>query len=81
MLTGLHIKAARAVLGWSVKELAERSGVKYGTIRSIEDQPGVPNTSAQYLAALEVTFRDLGIDFGAGDRDSISWLPAKLDPN
>lgn len=73
MLTGLHIKAARAVLGWSVKELAERSGVKYGTIRSIEDQPGVPNTNAQFLAAIRTELESHGIEFDRAMANSVSW--------
>lgn len=32
-----HVRAARGFLGWSAHELADRSGIPYGTIRRIED--------------------------------------------
>lgn len=60
-LTAHQIRAARALLGWSQKELAERSSVTRRTIALIEE-----GKSAQYQrtdARLRETFEALGVGF------------------
>ncbi|SEH34313.1 hypothetical protein SAMN02799636_01590 [Methylobacterium sp. 275MFSha3.1] len=42
MVTGAQIRMARGYLRWSVKELAEASGVSSATIKRLELEDGVP---------------------------------------
>jgi len=57
MITGLQIRAARAIVRWSVEELAKNANVGVMTIRRAEADDGVtsmlPNNAAAVRAALE----------------------------
>ena len=44
LISGCQMRAARAIVGWSVRDLAEASGVSGSTIRRIEEEGGVPET-------------------------------------
>lgn len=63
MLTGGQIRAARALLQWSVAELAERAAVERHTIMRIEKANGVPPTRAQTLNDLKTVLEKAGIEF------------------
>lgn len=64
LLTGVHIRMARAALGWSVAETAEKSGVSTSTIKRIESaETGVPNVFTSNLDALKQLFERSGIAF------------------
>ncbi|TXN65128.1 helix-turn-helix transcriptional regulator [Methylobacterium sp. WL6] len=74
MLTAAQIRMARGCLRWSVKELAEASGVSSATIRRMEEGEGVPNSLADNLGKLQRTLEAAGLEFipenggGAGIR-------------
>lgn len=62
MLTREQIKAARAMLDWSQKVLAEKcDGVSEPTIKLIET--GKINSTPETLGAIQKTFEDAGIEF------------------
>ena len=63
MLTSAQIRAARALLDWQMKQLAEASGVSAATIQRIERQSGVPNTQGRTLLDLKRAFEDAGVEF------------------
>ena len=68
MITIRHVKAARALLGWTQSDLAQHSGVSEPTIKRLEsanDGPlgGRENTADKIINAL----RDAGIEFSNGD--------------
>ncbi|GGC23935.1 transcriptional regulator [Marivita lacus] len=63
MLTGPQIRCARAALGWSLADLAERSAVSLSTIRRAEAKIGVPEINLPNLEALKSTFEAAGIEF------------------
>ena len=68
MLTGAQIRAGRAILGWSAKELAARSGLSYATIQRAESSDAMPSMSAPRLAGLKATMEAGGLVFmDAGD--------------
>ena len=52
MLTGSQMRMARGYLRWSVKELAEASGVSGTTIKRMEDGDGVPKSISDNLIAI-----------------------------
>jgi len=68
VITGDQIRAARALLNWSARELAENCGLGVATIRRMELVAGVPSSNAQNLDRVQRTFEEFGIEF-IGDPD------------
>jgi len=74
VITSGQIKAARALIGMTATELAEKSGVAYTTIVRIESSGGVPSGQVKTLDAVQRTLEKVGIEFlgtpddGAGVR-------------
>jgi transcriptional regulator with XRE-family HTH domain len=63
MLSSSQLRAARALLGWSGQELAEKSGVGVTTLRRYELQEGIPTANTKVLLALKHTLENAGIEF------------------
>lgn len=63
MISVRQIKAARALLGWSATELAERCGIGSATVKRYELQDGYPKATVQNLAAIQAVFEDAGVEF------------------
>ncbi len=68
MITGLQIRAAKALLRWSAKELAKRAGVGAATVRRFELIDGIPSANIRTIEAIKRTLEEAGIEFiGAPD--------------
>ena len=67
MLTGIHIRMARAALKWSADELAGKVGVAASTIRRLENSTGTPNALTQTIENIEIAFADEGVTFVHGE--------------
>ena len=63
ILSASQIRAARALLGWSGKDLAAVSGVGITTIRRYELQEGIPAGSTSVLATIKAAFEGVGVQF------------------
>ncbi|OIN02919.1 transcriptional regulator [Polynucleobacter sp. MWH-Tro8-2-5-gr] len=63
MITSCQIRAARALINWSARELANKSGVGVATIRRMELAEGVPSSNAQNLELIKKTLEMLGVQF------------------
>jgi transcriptional regulator with XRE-family HTH domain len=63
VLSSSQIRAARALLGWSGTNLAEKSGVGITTLRRYELQKGIPSANTTVLLALKETLEQTGIEF------------------
>jgi transcriptional regulator with XRE-family HTH domain len=63
MLTGAQIRAARAALGLSALELAERAGVALKTINRFEATDGVPPSRSSTLLDVRRALEAAGIEF------------------
>jgi len=69
-----QIRAARSLLKWTGKDLAEASGVAFSTLMRLETGEGVPSAQAKTLDAIQKAFEKTGIEFigtpddGAGVR-------------
>jgi transcriptional regulator with XRE-family HTH domain len=63
MVSSSQIKAARAMLGWSAIELANRSGVGSASIKRYEVQDGVPVANTKNLMAIRNALEDSGVEF------------------
>jgi transcriptional regulator with XRE-family HTH domain len=68
-LTPEACRAARAILQWSMRDLAERSGVKHTTIHAIENgsKPRAA-TEAKLVAAFEAAGVEITNGTGTGAR-------------
>jgi transcriptional regulator with XRE-family HTH domain len=71
MISGAQIRAARAFLGWTVKELAQKANVGISTIQRIENAAGPPNALVSNLASIQSTLESAGIEFTNGDAPGI----------
>jgi ribosome-binding protein aMBF1 (putative translation factor) len=63
MITGRQIRMARAALGWTVAELAERSGVSTSAIQRAEAVVGMPTMKSTNLFKLQRTLELGGVRF------------------
>ncbi|MDI6026723.1 helix-turn-helix transcriptional regulator [Corticibacterium sp. UT-5YL-CI-8] len=63
MLTGSQIRAARALLKWSGRDLAERSGVSYPALQRAEAVDDMPNMQTRNLAAIKTALESGGALF------------------
>jgi hypothetical protein len=63
MVSSSQIKAARAMLGWSAIELANRSGIGSASIKRYEVQQGIPIANTKNLMVIRNTFEEAGIEF------------------
>ena len=63
MLSSSQLRAARALLGWSGTNLAEKSGVGITTLRRYELQKGIPSANTTVLLVLKGTLEKAGIEF------------------
>jgi transcriptional regulator with XRE-family HTH domain len=62
-ITSAQIRAARGFLGWSVRELSQRSGVSESAISRAERSEGIPGMQARNLKAVRTAFEIHGIEF------------------
>ena len=62
-LTSSQLIAARAVLGWSINELADRTGIGSATIKRYEAVNGIPKSRKGHLSLLRTHFESAGIEF------------------
>ena len=85
IITGAQIRMARGYLGWSVKQLADLSGVAYSTIKRMEENDGVPSARGPNIAAVYQIFLQEGLEFiaanggGVGVRLTNSGNPPEKD--
>lgn len=63
MLTGSQIRAARALLKWSGRELADRCGVSYPALQRAEAVDEMPNMQTRNLAAIKSALENGGVQF------------------
>jgi transcriptional regulator with XRE-family HTH domain len=74
LITSDQIRAARALLRWSGKDLAEKTGLGFSTLMRLEVLDGVPSAQAKTLETIQKAFERAGIEFigtpekGAGVR-------------
>jgi ribosome-binding protein aMBF1 (putative translation factor) len=63
MITGQQIRAARAMLKWSAKDLSAHADLSWATIQRMEAEEGVPNANAKNVEAVKQAFEKAGIEF------------------
>ena len=74
-ISGSQVRAARALLGWTVHELAHRSVVSVVTIREIEDGAGGSGAHRAHLVAIRTALEREGIEFLDGGAPGVRLVP------
>lgn len=62
-VSGMQIRAARALLSISSEELARRANVGWATVRRFEEAEGVPISRGGTLAKVMTFLENAGIEF------------------
>lgn len=70
LVTGAHLRAGRALLDWSMQQLAGASGLSFSTIRRLEDGDGAASGRAR--AAAVAALRAHGIVFTLTETGAIA---------
>jgi len=63
MIVGAQIRAARALLGWTQKQLADRSGVGFNTVQRAEQADGAISGTVSTVMKLQSALENEGIIF------------------
>ena len=63
MISSSQIKAARALLGISATELAEKCDVGQATLKRYELQEGIPKANTKVLYKIKTYLEGCGIEF------------------
>ncbi len=71
MITGKHIKAARAVLGLGVRELADMADVSFNTVSRFER--GAADTTVSTATRMQRALEAEGIEFLNTGSPGIRW--------
>lgn len=77
-MTPPQIRAARALLNWTVQELAERVGVERNTIAQIE--AGRNASDAETLAVIRRVLEAAGVEFTNGRWPGVRLRPERTRP-
>jgi len=64
MITGMQVRAAKALLNWSGAQLADKTGVGLSTVRRVEGCDGLLETaSVKVLQAIQAALESGGVEF------------------
>ena len=67
MISRTQVRQARAILGWSVRDLAMRAFVGIAAVNLIEGADVLPSENSRQLAAVRATLEAAGIEFLEGN--------------
>ena len=62
-VSSAQIRAARALLNWSARQLSHQSGISQFTIHRAEGPQGTSSINEHSLAAIQATLERFGIEF------------------
>jgi transcriptional regulator with XRE-family HTH domain len=71
ILTSELIRAARALLRWEQRSLADASSVSLPTIKRLESRPGILAAHGSTVAALKRALEGAGVEFTNGDQPGV----------
>jgi PAS domain-containing protein len=63
LITGAQIRAARGILNWSVRSLADRTGLSPGVVRRIEETDGVTQNADKAVTLIKDALSAGGVEF------------------
>ena len=62
-VTGAQLRAARGILNWSVRQLADAAGVAVSVVRRLEEIDGPPTTFEAIFPLIKQALEDAGVEF------------------
>ena len=65
-MDGEHIRAARALIGWTARDLAEKSGISYPTVQRIDATRGPVSGRHETIEAIRGALERAGVQFLRG---------------
>jgi transcriptional regulator with XRE-family HTH domain len=78
MITSAQIRAARGMLDWSRRDLANSSGISFASMMRLESFDGVPASNFKTLEAIKKAFEAAGVEF-IGTPENGAGVRWKLD--
>ena len=76
-ITSEQVRAARALLRWEQRDLAEASGVSLPSVKRLETQPGALAAQERTIAVLRNALEKAGVEFiaenGGGPGVRLRW--------
>ena len=75
MITGAQIRQARKLVGWSVKELGDRTKLAASTVQRAECVDGEPSITEAHAAAIRKALETAGVEFINGDVPGVKLIP------
>lgn len=69
MITSGQIKAARALIGWTARDLAAKAEIGFSTLIRLESADGVPSGNIKTIDAVKKALEEAGVEF-TGTPDS-----------
>jgi hypothetical protein len=63
MITGAQITAGRALIGWSMRDLARHAGIDTADVQQAESSVKMPKRRLRDLVAIRQALQDAGIEF------------------
>lgn len=77
LISGTQIRAARDLLGWTARDLAQRAVVSVSTVNLIEGARGLPSTTREQMGAVRAALEEAGIEFLEGDAPGVRLHPKR----
>ena len=71
LISGRHLRAARGLLGWTQKDLAQRGEVALGTLRKMEDSDGPVDARTETLIRVMLALEKAGVEFLNDDQPGV----------
>jgi len=75
VITGRHIRAARALLGWTQEELSAKAKVALGTVKRMEGFDDQISARTDTLLRIVGVFETAGIEFLDSGSPGVRLLP------
>ena len=79
MLTSDQIRAGRALVRWSARELGEKAGLSLPTVQRLEAAQGIPSTSVKTLMSVKAALEEAGVEFTNGDAPGVRLKKREQD--
>jgi predicted transcriptional regulator len=71
VITGRHIRAARALLGWSQRDLCRKARVALGTVLRMEGFDGAVGARTETLQRVVGVLEKAGVEFLGNDETGV----------
>jgi hypothetical protein len=78
LVSGAQIRAARALLGWTARDLARHAVVSVSTVNLIEGAVGLTGATREQMAAVQAALEAAGIEFLGGEAPGVRLHPKAL---